>query len=91
MIERSCAFLRREVKEGRLRVIREENRVGLQRREGNERREWRYEGCLDLRDLYMRENLVFDSLIFLEPRERFKNRSNVMKFSSLVSTSTTHT
>jgi len=26
-----------------------------------------------------RENFVFDSLIYLEPVERFKNRSNVMK------------
>jgi len=30
-----------------------------------------------------RENLVFDSLIYLEPVEIFKNRSNVMKFRSL--------
>jgi len=39
MIERSRLFanLRREVREGRLRVIREEDRV--QRCEGNERRE----------------------------------------------------
>jgi len=29
-----------------------------------------------------RENLVFDFLIYLEPVERFKNRSNVMKFRS---------
>jgi len=29
-----------------------------------------------------RENLVFDSLIYLEPVERFKSRSNVMKFRS---------
>jgi len=29
-----------------------------------------------------KENLVFDSLIYLEPVERFKNRSNVMKFRS---------
>jgi len=29
-----------------------------------------------------RENFVFDSLIYLEPVERFKNRSNVMKFRS---------
>jgi len=29
-----------------------------------------------------RENLVFDSLIYFEPVERFKNRSNVMKFRS---------
>jgi len=35
-----------------------------------------------LRDLYERENFVFDSLIYLEPVERFKNRSNVMKFRS---------
>jgi len=28
-----------------------------------------------------REKLVFDSLIYLEPVERFKNRNNVMKFS----------
>jgi len=27
-----------------------------------------------------RENFVFDSLIYLDPVERFKNRSNVMKF-----------
>jgi len=33
-------------------------------------------------DLFMRENPVFDSLIYLEPMERFKNRSNVMKFRS---------
>jgi len=30
-----------------------------------------------------RENLVFDSLIYLEPVERFKIRNNVMKFRSL--------
>jgi len=29
-----------------------------------------------------RENFVFDSLIYPEPVERFKNRSNVMKFRS---------
>jgi len=29
-----------------------------------------------------RENLVFDSLMYIEPVERFKNRSNVMKFMS---------
>jgi len=29
-----------------------------------------------------RDNLVFDYLIYLEPVERFKNRSNVMKFRS---------
>jgi len=29
-----------------------------------------------------RENLVFDSLIYLEPMKRFENRSNVMKFRS---------
>jgi len=28
----------------------------------------------------VRENFVFDSLIYLEPVERFKNRSKVMKF-----------
>jgi len=28
------------------------------------------------------ENLVFNSLIYLEPVERFKNRSNVIKFRS---------
>jgi len=28
----------------------------------------------------VRENLVFDSLIYLEPVKRSKNRSNVMKF-----------
>jgi len=27
-----------------------------------------------------RENLVFDSLIYLKPVERFQKRSNVMKF-----------
>jgi len=37
MIERSIAILRREVREGRLGVIREEDRV--QRYERNERRE----------------------------------------------------
>jgi len=35
-----------------------------------------------LRDLYVRGNFVFDSLIYLEPVERFKNWSNVMKFRS---------
>jgi len=30
-----------------------------------------------------RENFVFDSLIYLEPVERFKDRSNVMKFRSI--------
>jgi len=30
-----------------------------------------------------RENFVFDSLIDLEPVERFKNRSNVVKFRSV--------
>jgi len=29
-----------------------------------------------------KENLVFDSPLYLEPVERFKNRSNVMKFRS---------
>jgi len=29
-----------------------------------------------------RENLVFDSFIYFESVERFKNRSNVMKFKS---------
>jgi len=29
-----------------------------------------------------RENFVFDSLIYLEPVERFKNRTNGMKFRS---------
>jgi len=29
-----------------------------------------------------RENFVFDSLIYLEPVEIFKNRSNLMKFRS---------
>jgi len=28
------------------------------------------------------ENLVFDSLFYLKPVERFRNRSNVMKFRS---------
>jgi len=35
-----------------------------------------------LRNLYVRENLLFASLIYLEPVERFKNRSKVMKFRS---------
>jgi len=30
----------------------------------------------------VREKLVFDSAIYLEPVKRFKNRSNVMKFRS---------
>jgi len=34
------------------------------------------------RFIYERENFVFDSLIYLEPAERFKNRSNVMKLRS---------
>jgi len=34
-------------------------------------------------DLYMRENPVFDPFIYLELMERFKNRSNVIKFRSL--------
>jgi len=34
------------------------------------------------RFIYERENFVFDSLIYLEPVGRFKNRSNVMKFRS---------
>jgi len=33
-----------------------------------------------LRELYVRENLLLDSLIYLDPVERFKNRSDVMKF-----------
>jgi len=32
------------------------------------------------RFICLRENLVFDSVIYLDPVERFKNRSNVMKF-----------
>jgi len=36
------------------------------------------------RFICVRENLVFDSPIHLEPVERFKNRSNVMKFRSFV-------
>jgi len=35
-----------------------------------------------LRDLYVRENFVFDSLIYFEHVERYENRSNVMKFRS---------
>jgi len=35
-----------------------------------------------LRDLYVRQRTIFDSLIYLEPVERFKNRSNVMKVRS---------
>jgi len=43
---------------------------------------------ISLRDLYVCEKLIFDSLIYLEPVERFKNRSNVMKCMSFgVSTS----
>jgi len=34
------------------------------------------------RFICVRENLVFDSLIYLEPVHRFKNMSNVMKFRS---------
>jgi len=34
------------------------------------------------RFICQRENLVFDSHTYLEPVERFKNRSNVMKFRS---------
>jgi len=34
------------------------------------------------RFLCVRENFVFDSLIYLELVERFKNMSNVMKFRS---------
>jgi len=34
------------------------------------------------RFICMRENFVFDSLIYLEPVERFKNRNNVVKFRS---------
>jgi len=34
----------------------------------------------------VRENLVFDSLIYLEPVDRFKSRSNVIKFESLINT-----
>jgi len=34
------------------------------------------------RFIYVVENRVFDCLIYLEPVERFKNRSNVMKFRS---------
>jgi len=30
----------------------------------------------------VKENYVFDSLIYLEPVKRFENRSNVMKFRS---------
>jgi len=30
----------------------------------------------------VRENLVLDSVLYLEPVERFKNRSNEMKFRS---------
>jgi len=79
MIERSRPFaiLRREMREGRLRVNGEEDRV--QRCEGNERGERRYKLIRRLtsfdRLICDRENLVFDSLIYLEPVERFKNRS----------------
>jgi len=34
------------------------------------------------RFIFVRENFVFDSLIYVEPVERFKNRSNVMKYRS---------
>jgi len=33
-------------------------------------------------EIFVRENLLFDSLIYLEPVERFYNRSNVIKFCS---------
>jgi len=35
-----------------------------------------------LRDLFMRENLVFISTIYLEPVQRFRNMNNAMKFGS---------
>jgi len=75
------AFLRREVREGRLRVIREEDRVhdvkGMKKR-ADVRSLTSFERLIGLCE---RENLVFDSLIYLEPVQIFKNRSNVMKFS----------
>jgi len=33
-------------------------------------------------EIFEREKFVFDSLIYLEPVDRFKNRSSVMKFRS---------
>jgi len=56
-------------------VIREEDRV--QQSEGNGRRLTSFK-----RLLCERENLVFDSLIYLESVERFMNRSNVIQFRS---------
>jgi len=71
------AIFNREVREGRLRVIREEDR--LQRCEGNERRESGYKTSYEMCE---RENRVFDYFIYLDLVERFKNRSNVMKSKS---------
>jgi len=59
-------------------VIREKERV--QRCLGNERRERRLTSFERFK--CEREYFVFDFLIYLEPVERFKNRSNVMKFRS---------
>jgi len=62
-------------------VISEEDRV--QRCKGNERRERRLRRLTSFeRFICEQENLVFDSLMYLEPVERFKNMSNVMKFRS---------
>jgi len=62
---------RREVRKGRLRVIRE------RKKSAEVRTLTSFE-----RFLCERENFVFDYLIYIEPVERFKNRSNVMKFRS---------
>jgi len=74
MVLRSiCCFRTR----GESRATKGEKRRIVQRCEGNERRLTSFE-----RFICERENLVFDSLIYLESVERFKNKSNVMKFRS---------
>jgi len=59
------AILKREIMRVKKGDKREEDKV--ERCDGNERGEWRYEGKPDLRDLFARErereNLVLDSLI----------------------------
>jgi len=59
-------------------VIREEDRV--QRCKGNEEESGGRSLKSFERYICETKNLVFDSVIYLEPVERFKNRSNVMKF-----------
>jgi len=60
----------------------DDKRTSIERCEGNERRaEVRRLPCFE-RFICVRENLVLESLIYLVPEERFKNRSNVTKFRS---------